>query len=60
MILEHLEKYGSITPLQALDLYGCFRLAARVHELRKHYGVPIRDEPWRTPGGARVNRYLLP
>jgi len=23
-----------ITPLQALDKFGCFRLAARIHELR--------------------------
>ena len=39
-ILEHLQKHGSITPLEALQLYGCFRLGARVCDLRKE-GKPI-------------------
>lgn len=34
-ILSHLSVHGSITPREALDLYGCFRLAARICELRK-------------------------
>ncbi|MBR5874517.1 MAG: hypothetical protein IKY90_07295 [Oscillospiraceae bacterium] len=34
-ILKHLQKHGSITPLEALQLYGCFRLGARVCDLRK-------------------------
>lgn len=33
-ILCHLQTNGRITPLEALDLYGCFRLAPRIHELR--------------------------
>ena len=33
-ILWHLKQRGSIEPLQALNLYGCFRLAARIEELR--------------------------
>lgn len=33
-IYLHLIKKG-ITPLEALNKYGCFRLAARIHELRK-------------------------
>lgn len=34
-ILAHLERHGRITPLEALDRYGCFRLGARVYELRE-------------------------
>jgi len=34
-ILSHLATYGSITPKEALELYGCFRLAARIFELRR-------------------------
>ncbi len=34
LIRKHLNKYGSITPMQALKLYGCFRLASRICELR--------------------------
>jgi hypothetical protein len=33
-ILNHLKR-KSITPMDALNLYGCFRLAARIKELRE-------------------------
>lgn len=33
-IFEHLKRHGSITAIEALNLYGVFRLAARVEELR--------------------------
>ena len=32
--LQYLERYGSITPLEALNAFGCFRLSARVADLR--------------------------
>ena len=35
MILNHLKSFGSITPRDALDLYGCMRLGARIYDLRK-------------------------
>ena len=31
---QHLRRYGSITPLDALRDYGVMRLAARINELR--------------------------
>lgn len=34
MVLEYLEKFGEITPLEALSAIGCFRLAARIADLR--------------------------
>lgn len=34
-IRAHLLTGAGITPLQALDQYGCFRLAARIDELRR-------------------------
>lgn len=34
-VLRHLKRYGSITPLNALELFGCFRLAAVILRLRK-------------------------
>jgi len=33
-ILRHLKAGNSITPIDALNLFGCFRLAARIYELR--------------------------
>jgi hypothetical protein len=39
-ILKHLKSGKSLTALEALTRYGCFRLAARVHELkRKGYRI---------------------
>jgi len=58
LILNHLQECGFITPLDALNLYGSFRLAARVHELKKQ-GYPIKSVPWTTPGGAIVSKYVL-
>ena len=42
-ILNHLKSGKSITPLEALHLYGCFRLGARINDLRKD-GYPIETE----------------
>lgn len=39
-ILAHLEAGLTITPLEALKRYGCFRLGARIHDLRTK-GHPI-------------------
>jgi hypothetical protein len=58
LILSHLIENKSITPIDALNLYGCFRLAARIHEL-KQAGHKIDAKPWTTPGGAIVSKYFL-
>ena len=33
-VLQYLKRHGSITPSEAIKRLGCYRLAARVHELR--------------------------
>lgn len=57
-----LEKYlragHSITPLEALDKFGCFRLGARILGLRKA-GMDIKTEIVRTPTGKNIARYSL-
>jgi len=35
MILNHLKEFGKITPMDAIENYGCLRLAARISELRE-------------------------
>lgn len=35
LIKEHLKKGKKITPMEALVNYGCFRLAARIKDLRE-------------------------
>ena len=39
MILKHMQTFGSITPIEALQEYGCFRLAARINDLREAYEI---------------------
>lgn len=34
-ILRHLQSGRSLSPLEALERYGSFRLGARIHELKK-------------------------
>lgn len=40
-ILRYLLNGNSLTPLEALNLFGCFRLASRVNELRND-GYPVQ------------------
>ena len=44
-IKTHLEKVGFITPLEALQLYGCFRLASRIAELREEGLAIVTERP---------------
>lgn len=50
-ILRHLKDYGTITQAEAIAEYGCYRLGARVYDLKKR-GVSIGT---RTRNGK--NRY---
>lgn len=50
-IARYLEEGGRLTPLLALDLFGCFRLAARIGELRKA-GMDIRRDNLRVRNDA--------
>lgn len=61
MILEHLEKNGSITPLEAQRLYGCMRLGARIWDLKRegHKFIVEMVEVTTRSGKAHVARYRL-
>lgn len=50
-ILDHLIEKRTINPLQALSLYGCFRLSARIFDLKER-GINIEKhtEKDRTTG----------
>jgi hypothetical protein len=58
LILDHLKSGRSITPLDALNLYKCFRLGGRIFDLRKQ-GHKIVREMVKTSGGATVASYSL-
>lgn len=57
-ILAALERGERITPLDALNQFRCFRLAARVAELRKA-GHPIETRDVRLPNGKRIAEYWM-
>lgn len=58
MILAHLKSGKAINPLEALDSYGCFRLGARIFDLRER-GVEIDSQFITTATGKRVKEYWL-
>ena len=57
-ILRYLQAGHRLTPMDALEQFGCFRLAARIHELRRE-GWAIEERTVETRGGKRVAEYSL-
>ena len=57
-IRTRLEAGKPITALQALKWYGCFRLAARIRELREQ-GLEIRTDTITTAKGKQIASYQL-
>ena len=49
-VREHLESGKSITPIEALNLYGCFRLAAIIHTLKRYERMNIKTEIRKSDG----------
>lgn len=58
-IREYLEAGHSITPLEALNKFCCFRLGARIADLKKQ-GLQIENRPINDPNtGKRYANYRL-
>lgn len=62
LVREHLEKYGSITSLEAIELYSATRLADIIYKLRNH-GMEIDtiDMPFTDRFGTKSHygKYVL-
>lgn len=58
LILEHLENVGPLTPLDALNLFGCFRLTSRIWDLKQD-GHNIQTQTKSLPNGKSVAVYSL-
>ena len=51
-ILDYLQKGGSLSPLEALRLFGCGRLGARIYDLKKQgWQISTSAEVQRGPDG---------
>ncbi len=57
-IAAYLKKGHKLTPIEALERFGCFRLAARVHELNRQ-GMNIKSELRRFNGEKRAAVYWV-
>ena len=57
-IHKFLKKGGVLSPLKALNMFGCNRLAARIHDLRA-VGVPIKSHLVCLKGDTRFAVYYL-
>jgi hypothetical protein len=56
-ILNHLKR-EPISAIEALNRYGCFRLAARIKDLREQ-GHDIETRDLELPSGKTVAEYYL-
>ena len=57
-IKAYLETGRRITAWEALDLFSCFRLASRIHDL-KQSGVSIDSDTIITDDGKRYKEYWI-
>lgn len=57
-ILAHLKGGGTLTPLEALHKFGCFRLGARIWDLKRE-GHDIQTEFVSVGAGKKVARYRM-
>lgn len=53
-ILRYMEETGGITQAEAIAEFGCYRLSARISDLKKR-GIPIAAKPI-----TKLNRYGKP
>lgn len=62
LIIEYMDEFGSITPLEAIRDLGVFRLSARISDIKK-MGIPIETEmvlvPNRRGTKSCIARYSL-
>ena len=58
-IKKYMEDHGSITQIEAVNEFNCYRLSARIHDLRK-IGVKIETKNERNKNNSGTHaRYFL-
>ena len=57
-ILAHLKEGNTITQIDALNKFGCFRLGSRINDLRNR-GHNIECQTVKTKTGKRIGQYRL-
>ena len=59
IIRQHLLNGHTITPIEALNMCGCFRLSAIIYTLRHDEELPIMMEQPEAKGGKPYARYWI-
>lgn len=59
IIRNYLLEGKSITPIEALNLCGCFRLSAVIHTLRHKENIPIHMDQPQASDGKPYARYWI-
>lgn len=59
IIRDYLLKGNTITPIEALNLCGCFRLSAVIHRLRHDEGYPILMAQPEADNGKPYAKYWI-
>ena len=57
-ILAYMKAGNRIAPIEALQMFGSFRLGARIAEI-KELGYHVQSEFVSTPSGKRVKAYWI-
>lgn len=57
-ILDHMLRGHRITGMDALNLFGCWRLPARIADIKKR-GFPVQSEFVNTTSGKQVKAYWI-
>ena len=62
-VIKYCKEHGSITTKQAMEDLGCFRLSARIFDIREH-GIDVQKDMVvvknRNGEDCRVARYTIP
>ena len=59
-IFNYLKEGNHLTPIGALNMFGCLRLAARIHSLRQtHADVNIVSGTVKRPDGKAYAKYYI-
>ena len=61
-VLEHLKEHGTITSMEAIDMYGATRLSAIIFNLRNRgYNIETHDMPFvdRFGNSSVYGKYVL-
>lgn len=57
MVLQYIKVFGSITPKEAFDELGVYRLSAVIHKLRKQHPISTKIEKRTNNINGKTVRY---